>query len=243
MLESSRRRVGEVGGVNDRYWIEEIDSTGLFEIPPRPTPRERFVVRVTEHPRPPGTWRRVAIDVLDGERAVGAYERNYAMLQTFEPFRQGDRNFALVSSNYTATSIMDLATGEIIGGEQPDSGGFCPVGFYVPDWWDVHDATILPGTTHWSTDKEWPVGDFGFVWGCVWGDDSSWKVQYLDLACAADGVVSRDERFGYLELASDPQRPPAEFIQVTKHSGDMRVRVSVLQEFDVGSGRRVDPDE
>ncbi|MGD0811448.1 MAG: hypothetical protein ABSA91_17335 [Acidimicrobiales bacterium] len=54
-------------------------------------------------------------------------------MDTFEPFRIGDRNFALISPHYTATSVMDLATGEIIAGEQPSSGGFCPVGFYVPD--------------------------------------------------------------------------------------------------------------
>ena len=29
----SRDRVAEAGGQNDRYWIEEIDTTGLFNIP------------------------------------------------------------------------------------------------------------------------------------------------------------------------------------------------------------------
>lgn len=49
----------------------------------------------------------------------------------------------------------------------------------------------------------WPAaGDFGFVWGCVWGDDSSWKVQNLDLSAVQDGVIRRDERFGYLKLMS-----------------------------------------
>jgi len=32
-------------------------------------------------------------------------------------------------------------------------------------------------------EMEWPSdGAFGFIWGCVWGDDASWKVQYLDLS-------------------------------------------------------------
>ena len=34
------------------------------------------------------------------------------MLGTFEPFRQGDRMFALVSPHYTATSVLDLHTGD-----------------------------------------------------------------------------------------------------------------------------------
>jgi hypothetical protein len=41
---------------------------------------------------------------------------------------------------------------------------------------------------------------FGFVAGCVWGDDSTWKIQYLDLSRAAEGILKRDERFGYIEL-------------------------------------------
>ena len=41
---------------------------------------------------------------------------------------------------------------------------------------------------------------WGLVAGCYWGDDTSWKVQFLDLSRAADGVLARDDRFGYLEL-------------------------------------------
>jgi hypothetical protein len=38
------------------------------------------------------------------------------------------------------------------------------------------------------------------VAGCVWGDDTSWKVQYLDLSRARQGIVTRDDRLGYIEL-------------------------------------------
>lgn len=41
---------------------------------------------------------------------------------------------------------------------------------------------------------------FGFVSGCVWGDDGSWKIQFLDLTKADQGIIVRDARFGYLEL-------------------------------------------
>jgi len=122
-------------------------------------------------------------------------------LKTFEPFRQGSRELALISRSYTQTAVLDLASGEVIAEEPADSGGFCPVGFYVPDWWDLHNASVFPGSEHWRADYEWPTGDFGFVWGCEWGDDSSWKVQYLDLSDVQRGVVRRDERFGYVELA------------------------------------------
>jgi hypothetical protein len=71
---------------------------------------------------------------------VCEYERDYGLLATFEPFRQGGREFALISPHYTGTSVLDLATGQVIAAEPDSSSGFCPVGFYVPDWWDLHDG-------------------------------------------------------------------------------------------------------
>ena len=91
--------------------------------------------------------------------------------------------------------MLDLATGLVIAEEPVSSGGFCPVGFYVPDWWDLHDESVIPGSEYWSDDREWPSGEFGFVWGCVWGDDNSWKIQHLDLTGIQSGVILRNERF------------------------------------------------
>jgi len=104
------------------------------------------------------------------------YERNYAMLQAFEPFRRGNREFALISRDYAKAAVLDLASGIVIAEEassDPPGAGFGPVGFYVPDWWDVNDGSTLPGSDYWCADDEWPIGDFVFVWGCYWGDDSS----------------------------------------------------------------------
>jgi hypothetical protein len=84
----SRRRVEAASGRNQRYWIEEIDTTGLWQPPPQPKPRDRYAVRVTTT-TPPGKWATVHVDVLDGETVIAGYDRNYSMLQTFEPFRQG----------------------------------------------------------------------------------------------------------------------------------------------------------
>ena len=40
----------------------------------------------------------------------------------------------------------------------------------------------------------------GFVAGCVWGDDTSWKIEHLDLSRADEGIIKRDARFGYIEM-------------------------------------------
>ncbi len=121
----------------------------------------------------------------------------------------------------------------------------------MPDWWDVHDGSVIPGSEFWTIDKEWPIGTFGFVWGCHWGDDTSWKVQYLDLSGIQDGVISREERFGYLELATagfnspsltmEPPAPqgsaPPHFIDISKYDGTARVRFAVEMDFDLASGK------
>jgi len=240
LLKDSRTRVAAVGGKVDRWWIEEVDTTGLFEIPSRPTPRERFTTRV-ERRSAPGQWQTVHVDVLDGEKVVASYDRNYAMLQTFEPFRQGNQFFALVAPNYTATSVLDLHTGKIIASEEPSPTGFCPVGFYVPDWWDVHDGHVLPGELRWKADYEWPSdGDFGFVWGCLWGDDSSWKVQYLDLSEIRHGRIRREERFGYLRLATRPDVVGKAFIRLLSWEGKRKVEFAVEETYDLSTGERID---
>jgi len=79
---------------------------------------------------------------------------------------------------------MSLSDCEDLGGEASDSLGFCPTGYAVP-----YDAVDGPKDT-----------SFGFVCGCVWGDDSSWKIEYLDLSKAEKGIVKRDSWMGYLEM-------------------------------------------
>lgn len=207
-----------------------------FAVPPRPAPRERYTARVTPLPGEAGTWIHVdVLDVLDGGTVVAGYDRDAALLGTFEPFRQGDRDYALVSPQYTATSVLDLRTGEIVAGEEPSTRGFCPVGFFVPDWWDVHDGDVLPGSPSWrAADHEWPsAGDLGFVWGSVFGGDPAVTVQLLDLSGVRDGVLRREDRFGPLRLAADPKLAPADFIRCSSRAGVRRVRFYAREERDL----------
>lgn len=249
-----------------RNWAAECHNRGFvvrehkvstdFDVPPRPKPRDKYLVRASAKANEPGTWDSTLIEVLRRNGSVlervGEYTRNYSMLSTFEPFRQGGRELALISRDYTKTAVLDLASGEVIAEETESTpgSGFCPVGFYVPDWWDLHDASIIPGSEYWGTDQEWPTGEFGFVWGCYWGDDSSWKVQHLDLSRVQAGIISRDDRFGYVELATggyespcvagrsgDPPSPPPKFIDVERYEGVTRVRFAVELRFDLASGQ------
>ncbi len=226
---------------HSRWWIKEIDTTGLFKIPSKPTPRECFAAEAVSVESFSGTWDSLRVEITDANASiVGQYTRNYpSLMRTFEPFRQGERLFALISQDYTCTAVIDLLTGDIIASEEPSGGGFCPVGFYVPDWWDLNDDSKLPGSNRWSADDEMPKGDFGFVWGCVWGDDSSWKVQYLDLSLVQQGDIKRDDRFGYVKLAARSDCAAREFIDCQFYDGKASVRFDVEQEFDLSTGNSI----
>ena len=62
------------------------------------------------------------------DQVIAEYDRNYRMLRTFEPFRQSDRMFALVSTDYTATSVLDLRTGAVVATEEPGDERLLPGG-------------------------------------------------------------------------------------------------------------------
>jgi hypothetical protein len=242
-LTRARERVAAAGGKVNRYEVREKDVTGAFEPPPAPAPRERYHQVLERKPSKPGCWDLTDVTIFEGSRVVVRYERNYPGIAPFEVFRQSGRDYALISRRYMGTDVLDLATGEVIASEDRKvrSYGFCPVGFYVPDWRDVHDGSILPGSKYWEKHDEWPDGTLGFVWGCYWGDDNGWKVQALDLSEISKGKVRRDDRFGYLYLDSDHSRPPSDFIRCTAGEGSSgpRVTFSVPMTFDVTTGKSI----
>lgn len=172
-------------------------------------PKERFVLETEEYRSPDqskNTWSELRCKVMEvqpnGSRAqIGEYIRNYSILySTWEPFEQNGKFFALCSTDYTATAVMALPECKIIASETPHGFGFCPTGFFVPtemkSYINDDEPEPLP--------KEW-CGKFGFVCGCIWGDDTSWKVQFLDLSEITNGKIVRDERLGYVELPGSDQ--------------------------------------
>lgn len=245
LMTDSQARVAAAGGKNREYEVREIDDTGMFRAPHGPPPRERYTQRSGAVDNGPDQMGGQDVTILreavcGDPEVAGRYHRNYAGRLPFEVFRQGTREYALISPDYTATSVMDLITGEIVAAEEPGGGGFCPVGFYVPDWHDVHDGSILPGSSYWKDAYEWPRGDIGFVWGCHWGDDESWKIQVLDLSGVAEGHLKRDDRFGYVELAARRDLQPQDFIHCWPDGGDVSIRLSTEHSFRLSDGACTD---
>jgi hypothetical protein len=122
------------------------------------------------------------VDIFDGDDGIackiGSYERNHSgwCTDTLSPFLKDGRWFALYAPDYTTTRVMELPSCKDLGGEEHSGQGFCPVDYYVP--YDHPDVAAAGD-----------AGSFGFVAGCIWGDDSSWKIRYLDLSRASDGIV------------------------------------------------------
>ncbi len=172
---------------------------------------------------PKGEWNTLAVSVfqwIDGKKVeIGEYRRNYHdLLNTFVPFTHGNRDYALYSPNYTCTRVMELPSCKDLGGEKPSKDGFCPVDFHVPllrrisfsdsddksktlDCWltddECFDEDELKGASSRGIIRS---ADIGFVAGCYWGDDMLWKIQFLNLSHAYQGIIERDERLGYIQL-------------------------------------------
>lgn len=195
----------------------------------------------------PKSWQKVHVSIIkhdeDGtEDVIFEYDRNYAMMKTFEPFRQLKNNvwhdYALISTEYTRFEVVDLEKGQIIAtesypiytqdmhdacvarggietrevGQEMPGVGFCPTAFKVFDWRErFNDESMTKTYTPYkATEPELVYSDEKFYaysgqWaiysGCIWGDDSGWKVRYIDLSRISEGIVTSDERFGYLQLA------------------------------------------
>lgn len=104
----------------------------------------------------------------------------------------------------------------------------------MDEWWERHELV----------EKH---ADFGFVAGCAWGDDTSWKVQFLDLTRASEGIINRDQRFGYIELCPGATlKDTIDIIddEVDRHTewSDLKVRIAVPAHFNVYSGKRYQED-
>lgn len=154
--------------------------------------------------------------------------------ETFEPFEWQGTWYALYSPDYTCTRVMTLPDCREIGGEERHASGFCPVELFVPRYRLVRTSKTggIPGVQSleeaWLFESEgetypegtseqvaglmtlhhqasaWRTLETAFVAGCHWGDDSTWKLQTIDLTRVSEGIISRRETFGYLPLAAMP---------------------------------------
>jgi len=115
--EDADAEIRRILGLHGKSWQEQYHNQGLvireavvktdFQIPPLPKPRDKYFAKGVRKPNRPGTWDSTLVQVFrrgpDGgePEQICEFERNYSLLQTFEPFRKCGRDFALISRSYT----------------------------------------------------------------------------------------------------------------------------------------------
>lgn len=125
----------------------------------------------------------------DSELKIGEYDRDFCVLhKTFHPFKYKDTYYALYSPRCKETRIMELPSCKDYCAVE---GKIFPVEYYVPSLKDINASQS-------NKELEEIYGTFGFISGCYWGDDSTWKIGYIDLTGLEEKVVKADFRFGYV---------------------------------------------
>lgn len=232
----------------------------MFPIPPDYIPSERYKATPSTSGGRFSRIKVVVVDEQENEVVAEYVRNYSCLMKTFHPFRHlcGDnewRDYALIASQYWQTSVLDLSTGTIIANESghpfddedrakmKDAGvnpevvektkdkfdptwGFCPMDFRVFDYNEFYDKDFVPD----SMDESLLSGKWGLVSGCVWGDDSSMKLRYVDLSRVEEGIVHVDDRFGYVEMGSDLS--DLEFYTETG-----RFAAPIQAVFEIGSGK------
>lgn len=187
-------------------------------------PGTPFSVQVLNAPAgKPGTWPTKIVAVYRDGTLLGGYQRLYPShaTDTFAPFQWEGQWYALYSADYTCTRVLRLNEHSLEDwcGEEPAGHGFCPVDYFLPQAFKVgkgedelvnlEDRQTYKDYAEFARDAE-EYGEglyypgFGFLCGCIWGDDGSWKLRYVDYTRVAEKQLLIDERFGYFELAPQP---------------------------------------
>ena len=210
----------------------EEDNSTSEETPKTEHPgyiHDKYVIETETRDQEKPHWNTLEVKIYQVEngekKEIGSFQRNYhCLFGTFFPFAKDGKEYALYSREYMYTRVMELPSCRDLGGEDNSNVDykehFCPTDLYVP----IYRKVVCPGLDKddkmemWLKgnecfDEEWqkdaselhPVQycDFGFVAGCFWGDDSSWKIQFLDLSEVEKGIIRRDERLGYLEMPEE----------------------------------------
>jgi hypothetical protein len=169
-----------------------------------------FTTETTEIKTGTNSWSKLKIEIfqIDDVLApveegatgtkIGEYERTYSSLyKTFHPFQRDGKWYALYSKDYSKVSVMELPSCKEIA---INDDSFCPVEFYVPSYDNMKSEE---DNDEWNNQYKDVEGTFGFVSGCYWGDDSSWKIAYLDLSDMLNGNIKLEHKFGYIQQPPD----------------------------------------
>ena len=182
-----------------------------------PIADKKYICSTSPIENGPGVWNSLKVYVYTAEEfvkvngvRVTTYTRNYAsMFATFCPFTRDGKDYAFYSKDYTATSLMELPSGKEIWTEAHDTFGFCPVEYLIPD-----------------------EGVFGFMSGCIWGDESHRKLKCVDLRDLENGNITIFEPFGYCPLATESIQESIEWFDYEEQEDTIYADINTMQNYE-----------
>lgn len=197
-------------------------------------------------------WGKTLIGIYQDETKIGEFERNYHSFgdTTFAPFRRDGKWYALYSTNYTSLNVMSLPDCKPVCAEPAVSTGFCPVEVWVPQYQESfrkgyvgEELKKYPECNHgwlsqdeitreydldlWRMDQPILYESFAFVTGCVWGDDTSWKLEVRDISKAHDGIITTVQEWGYHPLWELPLREAVRLHAFAQRAGKRELSVNI----------------
>ena len=160
-----------------------------------------YTVKQTPKQNKPGAWNSSIMEIYQDDQKIGEYLRHYPSYgkETFCPISYDGKDYALYSADYTRLSLMELPSCKKITLKEEcikQISQFCPVEIRVPQFYvakykhDDGSDWYLSGELAEKEKKEdlsIYYSTLGLALGCFWGDDSSWKLNLIDLSNIAEG--------------------------------------------------------
>lgn len=146
-------------------------------------------------------WNYTHVHIYENNKWIGGYVRNYHMLyDTFKPFIFNKKWYALCSKDYTGLDIIELPSCKFKNKRSHNSYGFCPVEVLPLDETLISNIDQDEKSIFISQNQ---LGKYALISGCVWGDDSNWKVELVTLD-PENGLAEIDnDFFDYTPLPED----------------------------------------
>lgn len=92
----------------------------------------------------------------------------------------------------------------------------------------------------WQMPYVFPERVHGFIAGCVWGDDGSWKIEYLDLSRADEGIIKREQKFGYISMPNGLFLDKAvDFNVEGPDEDDIWLKIAVEEDYNFKTGAKL----
>lgn len=199
----------------------------------------------------PGTWRTIDCQLIHRDTGYTVHSWTYmyssesAVWNTVHPFEHQGRWYVTYSSAYTRLSVFNITDQYEAWTDEGGAGGFCPVAVAIP--WKHTDVRPEHERSHNLTMWSWlprigdqyegdasfraSAADFGFYSGCIWGDDSSWKLRYLDFSRLSEGIVVASDAFGYIPLPTSMTIQDCVELDYVEEDEDRKVFALAVRSF------------